>query len=318
MSDEIIIITPSTEDIIVNSSQGGAVGPAGPAGPSGVVSITAPITNTGTSTAAIIGINQTGLTLTKSQITGTAVTLADSKSVSNSMIADFAVTDIKIGTSSVTADKIGAGAVTDTKIQSGGLSASSITGTAYTVTRKKIDDSALVSSLDIFPRSAVLGGRNISNGVIYYVVFTPAEDFTMTNFTVFCTVGGTDTGGTTVRRMGLYTATGTNNLTMTLVARTASDATLGNTSSTIYTRALNTTGGYPSTYSLTAGTTYAFAMMAYNTGGTFGQPTFAGVSDQFPYLTPYRILSNSGQTDLPATITAQAVGTASAVFSRLT
>ena len=193
-----------------------------------------------------------------------------------------------------------------------------VTGTAYTVTRKKIDDYALASSLDTAPRILVNASRNLSNGVVYYSLFTPTENFTMTNFSVYCTAAGTDSGGTTVRRMGLYTATGTNNTTMTLVARTASDATLGNTVSTIYTRALNTTGGYPSTYSLTAGITYAFAIMAYNTGGTFGIPSFAGIQDQFPQLTPYRILTNSAQTDLPASSTAQSIGVASAVFSRLT
>jgi hypothetical protein len=193
-----------------------------------------------------------------------------------------------------------------------------VTGTAYTVTRKKIDDYALASSLDTAPRILVNASRNLSNGVVYYSLFTPTENFTMTNFSVYCTAAGTDSGGTTVRRMGLYTATGTNNTTMTLVARTAADATLGNTVSTIYTRALNTTGGYPSTYSLTAGITYAFAIMAYNTGGTFGIPSFAGIQDQFPQLTPYRILTNSAQTDLPASSTAQSIGVASAVFSRLT
>ena len=50
----------------------GATGPkgdTGDTGPSGVVSVTAPITNTGTSTAANIGIDQSGLTLAQSQIT---------------------------------------------------------------------------------------------------------------------------------------------------------------------------------------------------------------------------------------------------------
>jgi hypothetical protein len=47
----------------------GDTGDTGPQGSSGVVSVTAPITNTGTSTAANIGIDQTGLTLAQSQIT---------------------------------------------------------------------------------------------------------------------------------------------------------------------------------------------------------------------------------------------------------
>jgi hypothetical protein len=53
----------------------GATGPTGATGASGVVSVTAPITNTGTSTAANIGVDQTGLTLAQSQITGLVTAL---------------------------------------------------------------------------------------------------------------------------------------------------------------------------------------------------------------------------------------------------
>jgi len=53
----------------------GATGATGAQGSSGVVSVTAPITNTGTSTAANIGIDQSGLTLAQSQITGLVTAL---------------------------------------------------------------------------------------------------------------------------------------------------------------------------------------------------------------------------------------------------
>jgi hypothetical protein len=53
----------------------GATGPTGATGASGVVSVTAPITNTGTSTAANIGVDQTGLTLAQAQITGLVTAL---------------------------------------------------------------------------------------------------------------------------------------------------------------------------------------------------------------------------------------------------
>jgi hypothetical protein len=53
----------------------GDTGDTGPQGSSGVVSVTAPITNTGTSTAANIGIDQAGLTLAQSQITGLVTAL---------------------------------------------------------------------------------------------------------------------------------------------------------------------------------------------------------------------------------------------------
>lgn len=219
----------------------------------------------------------------------------------------------------VTSTMITDGTIVNADINaSAAIAATKIAGTAYTTTRKKIDDSALTASLDIVSRSVLSGARIMSNGVLYFTLFTPAENFTMTNFSVYSTTAGTDTGGTSVRRMGLFTTSGTNNATMTLVARTASDATLGNAASTIYTRALNTTGGYPASYNLVAGTTYAFGMLCYNTGGTFGSPSFAALTDQFPVLTPYRVLNVTGQTDLPITAVTGATGNASAVFARLT
>ena len=49
----------------------GDVGPIGPQGPAGLgsVAVTSPITNSGTSTAAVIGINQTALSLDAARIT---------------------------------------------------------------------------------------------------------------------------------------------------------------------------------------------------------------------------------------------------------
>lgn len=54
----------------------GDTGATGAQGPSGVVSVTAPITNTGTSTAAVIGIDQTGITVAESQVTNLVTDLA--------------------------------------------------------------------------------------------------------------------------------------------------------------------------------------------------------------------------------------------------
>lgn len=46
-------------------------------GPSGVVSVTSPLTNTGTSVSATLGLDQTALTLAESQITGLSADLAN-------------------------------------------------------------------------------------------------------------------------------------------------------------------------------------------------------------------------------------------------
>ena len=54
----------------------GPTGATGPQGPSGVTSVTSPITNTGTSTSANIGINQSALQITESQVTNLVTHLA--------------------------------------------------------------------------------------------------------------------------------------------------------------------------------------------------------------------------------------------------
>ena len=54
----------------------GATGATGAAGSSGVVSVTAPITNSGTSSAAQIGVDQSALTITESQVTNLTSDLA--------------------------------------------------------------------------------------------------------------------------------------------------------------------------------------------------------------------------------------------------
>ena len=97
MSDSIIVqpvvnqvtVTEEVNEVIVSSVgvQGatgatgakgdkGDTGAKGAQGSSGVVSVTAPITNTGTSTSAVIGIDQTGLTVTESQVTNLVTDLA--------------------------------------------------------------------------------------------------------------------------------------------------------------------------------------------------------------------------------------------------
>jgi len=75
----------------------------------------------------------------------------------------------------------------------------------------------------------------------------------------------------TLIRFGIYTRSGT---TFTLVARTASDTTIFNANNTKYTRALDTTGGYPATYTLTAGVEYFVSLIQVaTTGASIVAPT---------------------------------------------
>jgi hypothetical protein len=98
----------------------GVTGNTGPQGPSGIVNVDSPITNSGTSTAANIGINQALLSITPSQVTGTAVITTDPR-----------LSDTRIPTDA---------SVTDSKITGTGLSPNKITGTAVITTDSRLSD----------------------------------------------------------------------------------------------------------------------------------------------------------------------------------
>ena len=80
----------------------GPTGDTGATGPSGVIAVTAPITNSGTSTSANIGVDQTALVIAKTQVSGTAVVVADlaSASVNFASTAGTAIFATNAGTAS--------------------------------------------------------------------------------------------------------------------------------------------------------------------------------------------------------------------------
>jgi hypothetical protein len=159
------------------------------------------------------------------------------------------------------------------------------------------------SALDVYPRGDAASGASGGNsGQIFFIFFTPSVSFTVSSIT-FCS-GTTAGAGLTLARMGLYTFDET---TATLVARTASDTTLFAATNTAYTRSLATAGGYPSTYTLVAGTRYGAAVIAVGTTA----PNFAGrtIVTAVGGLTPRMAGSLSSQSDLVASgtpVTAQA------------
>jgi hypothetical protein len=144
--------------------------------------------------------------------------------------------------------------------------------------------------------SRAIGYANIAAtaGTLYFVFFTPSQNVTATQVSMATNTTGSN--GLTLARMGLYTFDGT---TATLVARTASDTTLFNSTSTLYTRSFDTTGGYPSSYTLTAGTRYALGVI--QVGSTAA--SFAGVTGNtlITSLAPRTVGSVSSQSDLLTT-----------------
>jgi hypothetical protein len=174
------------------------------------------------------------------------------------------------------------------------------------------------AGLDVIPRFFALATRAFVNGTMYLTTFTPTSDVVVSNIITFCTTAGTDTGGTTIRRMGLFTVDRTNTQ-VTLVARTNSDATLWNSTGS-YSRALSTTGGYPATYTLSAGVTYAVGCSAYNTGGVFSAPTITGtpsLGTALNQLSPF-ISATASVTDMPTTATTVVTTSGNGIFARLT
>jgi hypothetical protein len=133
---------------------------------------------------------------------------------------------------------------------------------------------------------------------VQFAMFTPVKNLTVSTASLL--VSGTAAGTTTVARMGLYTwneSTGT----ATLVAQTANDTTLFSTVNALQSRSFDTTGGYPSSYSLVAGTTYAFAAIWVGTTN----PTVLGLS--FAAVNNHQGIGGarvsgikSSQTDLPS------------------
>jgi hypothetical protein len=100
------------------------------------------------------------------------------------------------------------------------------------------------------PRFMLTTTRTPLSGQIHHSKIVPHRDFTVTNIAM---VGTSAASVPTLIRFGIYTRSGT---TFTLVARTASDTSIFAAANTKYTRALNTTGGYPATYTMTAGAEY--------------------------------------------------------------
>jgi hypothetical protein len=214
---------------------------------------------------------------------------------------------IALADGSVTTEKIADGAATDAKIAS--VAASKLTGTiaddrlsSAVATYAAIAASANQPSsvVDAFVRGeAGVNTIGITSGTMKMTFFTPLVTTSITQITFAS--GNAAASGLTLARFGLYTFDET---TATLVARTASDTTLFAAINTAYTRSLDSTGGYPTSYTLTAGVRYGVALLVVGTT----TPTIPGrqINISVAPLTPRMSGDSSGRTDLPTTTTVTA------------
>jgi len=155
--------------------------------------------------------------------------------------------------------------------------------------------SAPTAGIDVYPRTEVIANVTQATGIANYTFFTPSETVTVSAITMAS--GGTAAAGVTLARMGLYTFDeGTTALT--LVARTASDTTLFTTSGTAYTRSFDTTGGYPASYTLLAGTRYGVAVFV--AGTTLPQIAGKTINLGVTNLVPRTAGATASATDLAA------------------
>jgi hypothetical protein len=284
-------------------------GPTGATGPSGVISVTGPILNSGTSTDAIIGINQSLLSIANTQVTGLGT--ASTKDVAAS--GDAAGTEVVSASDtrltnqrtpsdlSVSTGKIVDLAVTTAKIADLSVTSAKLAGDAFG--SLAANQNQTVDIVDVYPRYGNSVGT-LSTGTVYFTMFSPMWSKQVSSISVAS--ASTITTGASVIRFGLYTVSGN---TATLVAQTASDITIFSSSNTLYTRTLSTVGGYPATYTLQAGVRYALAIIVVaSTAGTvftaFNTPP-AAISSLSPRLTG----SLGLQSDLPINVTSFANST---------
>lgn len=171
------------------------------------------------------------------------------------------------------------------------------------------------NATDTMAREACLGNyswSSASNGRLAFTLFTPTANRTVSKVGIFCNTAGTDTGGTSTRKMGLYTFDSATS-TFTLVARTANQT--GLCTSTGYATnefSFDTTGGYPASYTLQAGVRYAVGVVMYNNGGTLASISIAGAAftnSAFPALDPIICQRLNGANDLTASTSSTAAET---------
>ena len=145
--------------------------------------------------------------------------------------------------------------------------------------------------IDIVSRLTVNGPIFLTASTAVYLFFTASETINASSISIYSvnTV-------TAALRYGLYTVTNGDLLSasLTLVARSASTSVTTN-SDGLTTKTFDTTGGYPASYTLSAGSRYAIGIISY------GAPSILGnslVTQGLLSLAPYVSRIVSSQSDL--------------------
>ena len=294
----------------------------GPTGPSGVISVTGPITNSGTSIAANIGIDQSLISIANTQVTGlgtssvkdvpatgdattsqvvygTDTRLSDTRTptdntVTTVKITDLNVTTAKLADSAVTTSKITDLNVTTAKLADLSVTAAKLNGDAFSTLAGNLNQS--VNVVDVSPRYGSTVGTPTS-GTVYFTMFSPLWTKEISSISVSSATVATT--GASLVKFGLYSISGN---TATLLAQTASDPTVFSSTSTLYTRTLSVSGGYPGTYTLVAGTRYAIGVLVIAATPGSIYTAYSSPPSTISSLSPRITGSVALQTDLPLTV----------------
>jgi hypothetical protein len=151
---------------------------------------------------------------------------------------------------------------------------------------------------------AGLASTTGSSGRLWINYVTAPITTTISQLTV-CS-GDTAAVSCTLARMCVFTVAGDGSVT--LAARTASQTTIGAATFTSYQFPLNTTGGFPATYTLEAGLRYGFGFL--QVAGTPMSISGMFLTDSGAAPVPCRVIA--GQSDIS---TSYAVGTLTTQFT---
>lgn len=155
---------------------------------------------------------------------------------------------------------------------------------------------AAAGNLENIPRLG-LGEVLLEDGALWLAYFSSPVSLTIDH--IGMVVGSAGSATPTLMRMGLYVAA--NDDSVTLVARTANDTTVGATTDVSVSAALATTGGYPATYRIEKQVRYAFGTVMK--AATTAKMRHSGVANGA--MAPVLCRRKFGETDLA---TSYAVG----------
>jgi hypothetical protein len=148
-------------------------------------------------------------------------------------------------------------------------------------------------AIEVYPKDTPnVQTLSTTSQTVFLQMFVSPKTMTVGTASAYIVTAGV---GTTLFRLGLYTwsdATGT----ATLVARTANDTTMAGTSSVLQSRAFDTTGGFPSTYTLTAGSVYALGVLWVGT--TTAPIVYRKVITSLGNITTKTAVTKASQSDL--------------------